>query len=438
MPSSKISKARWLAAHEQEKKGIESAEDMKIVHLGLGMIPVPPGDVAAGTEEYIYQLTHYLGKLGCQVHVIDIKGGAQQKQKRRESSAKFHEVWHPPLPHQYSHTFLHHFFSYLLLMSHILPFVLLSSLTLNRLLGREKIKVIHAHTREEALAATVVNKLRRNTAVVIYRPMAAYGLKKLAWHKRIINFAEIPALRWVDHILAATPAVKGWLVSEFNLDPAKITQIYAGADLDGIEQFLSQKAGACHQSNIVLCTGGISSRKNQFAAVKAIPKVVAAHPDVKFVFTGPISDARYFNSIQRFIAENNLSPYVEFRGMVTKQELYNLYSDAILFLFPTTAEVDPVSLKEALAFGLPVISSTIEPIADVMSQEPGSAILVDPYDVDGIAAAIIRVLQDSSLRQSMSQRAQKLARSLSYEHIASQTLALYKELVQIRAKPGIS
>jgi len=56
--------------------------------------------------------------------------------------------------------------------------------------------------------------------------------------------------------------------------------------------------------------------------------------------------------------------------------------------------------------------------------------LVDPYDVDGMAAAIIRLLQDSSLRQSMSQRAQKLARSLSYEHIAAQTLALYEKLVQ--------
>ena len=411
---------------------------MKVVHLGLGVIPVPPGDIAAGVEGYIYQLTHHLGRPGCQVHVIDIKGGAQQKQKRQESSAKFHEVWHPPLPHSYNFPFLQRFFGYLLLMSHIFPFALLSSLALNRLFGREKIEVIHAHSREAALGAMVVNKLRRNAAVVIYTPQAAYGTKKLAWHKKLINFAEIPALKWADHIVALTAAVKRWLVAEFNLDPAKITPIHVGTALDEVEQFLSYKAGACHQSNIVLCTGGISSRKNQFTAVKAIPQVVAVHPEVKFVFAGPIGQVKYFSSIQGFIAENNLSPYVEFKGMVTRQELYNLYSEAILFLFPTTAEVQPTVLMEALAFGLPVISSTIEPIADVMSQEPGSAILVDPYDVDGIAAAIIRVLQDSSLRQAMSQKAQELAQSFSYEHIAIQTLALYKELVHIRAKPSIS
>ena len=411
---------------------------MKVVHLGLGMIPVPPGDIAAGVEAYIYQLTHHLGRLGCQVHVIDIKGGAQQKLKRQESSARFHEVWRPPLPHSYNSHFLRRFFSNLLLISHILPFALLSSLALNRLLGREKIDIIHAHSREEALAAMVVNKLRRNNAVVIYTPQAAYGTKKLSWHKKLINFPEIPALRWADHIVALTATAKRWLVAEFNLDPAKITPIHVGTALDEIEQFLSHKAGACHQSNMVLCTGGISSRKNQFTAVKAIPQVVAACPEVRFVFAGPISQPKYFNSIQGFIAENNLSPYVEFRGEVTRQELYNLYSEAILFLFPTTAEVQPTVLMEALAFGLPVISSTIEPIADVVSQEPGSSILVDPYDVDGIAAAIIQVLKDRSLRQSMSQGAQALARSISYGHIAAQTLALYNELIQIQAKPGIS
>jgi len=414
----------------KDQRSAGSLPDMKVVHLNAGVIPVPPGDKAASAEEYVYLLTHHLGQLGCQVHVIDIKGGVQQKQKRQESSAKFHEVWHSPLPHRYDFSFLQHFFSYLFLMSHILPFALLSSFALNRLFGREKIDVIHAHNREVALAAMVVNKLRRNAAVVIYAPKSAFGLTKLTWHKRLINFAEILTLKWADHIISMGPGHERWLVSEFNLDPAKITQIYAGADLDEIERFLSHKAGACHQSNMMLCTGGVGTRKNQFSAVKAIPQVVAACPEVKFVFTGPIGQAKYFNSIQRFITENNLSPYVEFKGVVTKQELYNLYSDAMVFLFPTTAEVDPVSLKEALAFGLPVVASTIEPIADVVSLEEGSAILVDPYDVDGMAAAIIRVLQDSSLWQSMSQKAKKLAQSLSYEHIAAQTLALYKELVQ--------
>ncbi len=401
---------------------------MKVVHLSYGITPVPPGDEAASGEEYIYVLTNHLGQLDCQVHIIDIKGGEPQKKKRQESSAKFHEVWHPPLPARSSSPFLQHFFSYLLTISQALLFALLSSFPLNRLLSREKVEVIHAHGREAAIAAAIVNRLRGNPAVVVYAPKGPLGLKRLPWHKRLINFAETPALKWSDHIVAQIPAHKKWLVSQFNLDPAKISEIGAGADLDEIKPFLSRKAG--RRSNMVLCTGSISERKNQFSAVKAVPQVAAAYPEVKFVFTGPISQAKYFESIQTFIAENNLSQWVEFKGLVTKQELYNLYSDAMLFIFPTTADVQPVSLMEAMAFGLPVVSSTIEPIADIVSQKEGSAILIDPYDVDGMAAAIIQLLGDNSLRQSMSQRARELAQTFSYEHIAAQTLALYNKLVQ--------
>lgn len=407
---------------------------MKVVHLSLGVTPVPPGDEAAGIEGYIFQLTRYLSKLDCQVHIIDIKAGEQQRQKRRESPAVFHEVWHPALPPRSNSPFFQHLFSYLLVMTQSLLFALLSSFTLNRLIGKEKIDVIHTHNRDTALAAIVVNRMRGKPARVIYTPQCPLGLTKLSWRKKLINSAEIPALRWADHVVALTPPVKEWLVSEFNLDQAKITPIAVGTALDEVDGFLATKT-ACHQSNIILCTGVISDRKNQLSAVKAVPQVVAKHPEVKFIFAGPISQAQYFNSIQKFIAENNLSPWVELKGMVTKQELYDLYSDAILFFFPTTAEVQPTVLMEALAFGLPVISSTIEPIADVVSKGEGSAVLVDPYDVAGMAEAINRLLDSGSLRQSMSQRARKLAQSFSYEHIAAQTLDLYHELVKKKRNP---
>jgi len=253
-------------------------------------------------------------------------------------------------------------------------------------------------------------------------------MTKPTWFRRLIDFSEIIPLKWADHIVADTPAVKRRLVSDFNLEAAKITPI--GIGLDEVKQFLSKRAGACHQSNMVLCVGAVNPRKNQFSAVKAIPQVVAAHPEVKFVFAGVIFDRKYFNSIQRFTAENNLSPWVEFKGEITRQELYNLYAEAIVFLFPTTAESRGDVLLEAMAFGLPAVASTIEPIADAVSQKEGSAILVDPYDVDGIAAAIIHLLEDSSLRQSMSQKAKELVQGFSYEHVAAQTLDLYNQLVQ--------
>jgi len=403
---------------------------IKVVHLGLGAIPVPPGDVAAGIEGYIYQLTLYLGKEDCIVHVIDIKGGEQQKEKRLQSSAVFHEVWHPPLPARSSSHFMQHLKSYLLSVVQANIFALQALFILNTLIKKEHIAVIHTHNRQTALASITINKLRGNPAIVIYTPQSPFGLDKMKWDKKMINFLEIPALKWADHIIALTPAVKNWLAAEFHLKPTKITPISVGTATDEIEKFLAEKTAPPHQSKIILCSGVISARKNQLSAVKTAQEVIKKHPEVKFIFTGPVSDTRYFNSIQEFIARNNLGQWVEFRGMVPKKELYNLYGDAIMFFFPSTAEVQPTVLMEALTYGLPVISSTIQPIIDVVGKNGESAVLVDPFDIPGMADAIDRILDDNSLWNSMSEHAQKLGKSFSYELIARQTLSLYLELIE--------
>jgi glycosyltransferase involved in cell wall biosynthesis len=405
---------------------------MKVVHLGIGLIPVPPGDIAASREEHIYHLTNHLGRLGCQVHVIDIKGGAHQKEKRQKSSALFHEAWHLPLVRSYNYPHKGFFFYYFYSLRDALVqmyFAVSSGFVLYRLLGREKIEVIHTHNTLVTLAAIIVNKLRRKAAVTVYTLYSAYWAEKWSLRHRLIRFPLTFAVKWIDHIIALTPAIKEDLVSQRHLELFKITPISGGIPSDEIEQFLSLKAETYPQSKIVFCAGIISQRKNQLTAVKAISQVIKTHPEVKLVFAGPFGETEYLDLMRKYIAENNLSQYIEFKGEVSKQELYSLYRDATLFLFPTTSELQPAVLKEATAFGLPIISSTIESIAGMLDGK-GCAILVDPYDADGMATAILRGLEDASLRQSMSGKAQQLARGFSSEHVAGQTLALYEELVQ--------
>jgi glycosyltransferase involved in cell wall biosynthesis len=409
-----------------------NTENMKIVHIGIGLIPVPPGNIAASREEHLYHLTNYLGRFGCRVHFIDIKGGALQQKERQKSSAKFHEAWYLPLVHSYNYPRQGIISYYLYFLRDALAYIyftLSSGFVLYKLMGKEKIDVIHAHNTAIAFAAIIVNKLRRKTAVTVYTPYSPYWAEKWSLRHSLIRFPLTFAVKWVDHIVALTHSIKDGLVSQRKLEPGKIAVISAGIPLDEIEECLSHKEEVRPQSKIVFCAGIISQRKNQFTAVKAISQVIKTHPEVKFVLTGSLGEAKYLELMQKFVTENNLSQYIEFRGEVSKQEIYSLYRDATLFLFPTTSDTQPRVLKEAAAFRLPIISSTIESI-DGMLGGKGCAILVAPYDTDGMATAILRVLEDDSLRQSMSRKAQELAQGFSYEHVAAQTMALYEELVQ--------
>ena len=404
---------------------------MKIVKLGVGAgIPSHSGGKYGGTEKGVYWVSHWLGRLGCQVYVIDIKGKEEHRRERHKSAAKFYEIWPLPLSYVYRFPLLSRFFNYLLASTHLFLFTLPVSFVLNKLFSREKIEVIHAYSNLPALAARIVTKLRRNNTILVYLESVAWGTTKLTWWQRLPVFFEILALKWSDHIIVQAPSLKRWLVSEFHLPSTKISQIFSGVAVDEIEEFMSRRTEPAHQSNTILCVGTVSSRKNQFTAVKAAAKVIATHPETKFVFAGPTAEDKYLDFIKEFVTENELSPWVDFKGEVTKDELYGLYSGATLFLFPSETESQGLVLVEAMAFGCPVVASNIEPFMDVTNREKGSAILVDPHNVGEIAAAIIRVLEDSSLRQSMSQKAKMVANYYSWEQVATQTLTLYEKLVQ--------
>ncbi|GAG94441.1 unnamed protein product, partial [marine sediment metagenome] len=123
--------------------------------------------------------------------------------------------------------------------------------------------------------------------------------------------------------------------------------------------------------------------------------------------------------------------WVEFTGQVSTEQLYRLYHRTTIFVFPTLYESQGVVLVEAMAFGLPVLASKIGPILDVVSLEEGSALLIDPYNTEEIAQAIIKLFHDEALRSELSVKGRKLTSSrFPWSRIAQDMLAMYGELVQ--------
>jgi glycosyltransferase involved in cell wall biosynthesis len=348
--------------------------------------------------------------------VIDIRA----KPPRSEPLASFHEVWNPPIPRLWAVWGL----------GKPIIFALSSLPTLNRLLGKEEIDIIHVHSSLHVPIAWVISRLRGRVPVV-YAPHNSWLFEQATFFNKVMGIPEIIGYKMADHIIADVPAGKRRLVANLSIRPEKITCIYCGPELEEIQRFMLAK-GSFHESNTVLCVAGVFGRKNQLTIVKAVPKVAAAYPDVKFIFAGPVLEPHYFNSIQEFIAENKLSPWVEFRGEVSRDELYNLYYEAAMFVYASLADSQPQVVTEALAFGLPLIASNIEPISDLVSPNKGSSILLNPDDVDGFAQAIISLLRDKPLRQAMSAEARQLASGFSWKRTSEETLALYEKLKKNR------
>ena len=405
---------------------------MNIVHLGLGIIPVPPGDVPAGREEYIYQLTRHFSLLGHDAHVIDIHASEDITRKRQAANVQYHTFRRPLLPYPYrkGFPFLRRFSKFLLYPFDVFQtwlFAILGGIQLKKLLSERDIDIIHTHQGEIAIVATIVNKMAGNPAKVLYTPQIPTTLPK--WLRKVALWPERIAFKRIDHVVTLTNGFKKWLSGEYTVDPKNITVIHVGTAINDIQAFMQDHPKSRMEKSIpIVSTGGIIRRKNQLTSVKAFARIAADHPELSLKLVGPIDHRDYYDEIQECIIENGLENKVEIMGEVSKEELYNQYHSASIFLFPTTSEIQPTVMMEALAFGLPIVASNIEPNSDVVGSNEDIAILKDPFDIDGLADSLSRLATSLELRESMASKARDLADSMSYTAVSNQTIDLYKNL----------
>ncbi|MCC7355738.1 MAG: glycosyltransferase family 4 protein [Anaerolineae bacterium] len=175
----------------------------------------------------------------------------------------------------------------------------------------------------------------------------------------------------------------------------------------------------------ILYLGINKPHKNLVRLVEAWSKVsLKEKASIALVLAGR-EDTRYSDYRQR-VLELGLGAGVRFLGDVAEADLPALYSGALAFSFPSLAEGFGLPVLEAMACGTPVVCSNLSSLPEVVGD---AALLIDPYDVDALAAAICRVLADEGLRREMRAKGLIQAATFSWERTARETLAAYRRVV---------
>jgi glycosyltransferase involved in cell wall biosynthesis len=394
---------------------------MKALHVGMGILPIPSLDQAGGSEQTIYSLTNQLVRQGCRTWIVDVKAPPAA---RHGSLASFYEVGAPPLPGQGT----------LAIHLRSVTFACLAARAARHLVWREGIEVVQVHSPYAVFTCRVLARLKEKTPL-IFAPHYSVAYGGQSFKRSLASAIDRMAFRLADHIVTETRASKDEIVSKHSLDPAKISYIPAAIDTDHIDRFLAS-SGPANQTQIVLCVGRIHPRKNQLKLVQAIPQVVAKFPDARFVFAGPVEDPIYFAEMQDLVLKKGIQRSTEFVGTLPQVQLYELYRKATVFAFPTANEMFGRVLVEAFAFGLATVSTKIPQLLEIIGEDLGAAILVDPDDVEGFAQGILSLLGDRTLRESLSARGRKVAQRYTSEETARQALLLYERLVRSRREPN--
>ncbi|RIJ94372.1 MAG: hypothetical protein DCC45_12760 [Armatimonadetes bacterium] len=150
----------------------------------------------------------------------------------------------------------------------------------------------------------------------------------------------------------------------------------------------------------ILFLGQLGKRKGVPELLRALAGVRGDLPEMRAVFVGPGEFEGEWEEMLALRKELGLEEIAEFTGSLQGDDLYAKFRECDLFVLPSHSEGLPVVLFEAGAFGLPVIATPVGAIADLIVHEE-SGLLVEPGDVDGLAAAIRTAAADAGLRQRL-------------------------------------
>ena len=180
-----------------------------------------------------------------------------------------------------------------------------------------------------------------------------------------------------------------------------------------------------HNGNTILFVGSIGRRKGIFDILNAIPLVVRDWNSARFVFLGEEEIAGEKEHVLQICREINLNNYVRFLGWLTGDEKRYYYQHADIFILPSHAENLPFSLLEAMVMGLPVVTTPVGGIPEVV-EEGRNGYLIEPGNEQELAERILRLLKSSQLREELGRNARlKIQENYSPETIAQQWESLY-------------
>jgi glycosyltransferase involved in cell wall biosynthesis len=143
----------------------------------------------------------------------------------------------------------------------------------------------------------------------------------------------------------------------------------------------------------------------------------------------------YYRSLRKRIQELQLGEHVRFLGHIPEEERYFWYHGADLFVYPSLYEGFGLPVAEALACGIPVVTTSVSSLPEVVGDDAAwgarSALMVAPDDIETLAYTMQEGIENFTLRQQLQARGPARARRFAAEALIQQIMQVYEEALAL-------
>lgn len=256
--------------------------------------------------------------------------------------------------------------------------------------------------------------LRVNVFVTMHNALPIISRwKKFIWSKRLNfvlglkNFQLFVANQNAKDSIKSLVSQKNWekiVLTRASINPSEIERVFQS---DFNREELLEKHGIPKDKFLVLCVGQFIDRKGRWIYLEAAKKILEQNHPVHLLWLTPVLPSpEDYKRIANYDLGNSFQIVLSESLGKNRFDVLNFFRIADIFALPSFFEGLPIAILEAMALGIPTISTNITAIPEaIKSFETG--ILIEPGDSDALASAILELERNSSLRKKLSENGRR-------------------------------
>jgi glycosyltransferase involved in cell wall biosynthesis len=256
-----------------------------------------------------------------------------------------------------------------------------------------------------------------------------FALRNRLWHR----FYRLPLFRWsirtADGAHAYSRDVWNWLQLNYGLDAEVAAYIPNGVE----QRFFQPRRYETSEPLKLLYVGTWLDQRGIFYLREALERLKVQLPGLTMTFAGCGCPAE---TILSFFGAK-LSSTIRVEPVVPAERIHQLFAVHDVFLFPSLLEGLPSVLLEAMASGMPVVTTETCGMPDVVEDEH-NGLLVLPADAQSIEVSVLRLASSCELRQRLGKAAQESMRRYTWERSGRLLEDLFRRVMERQSRNGLS
>lgn len=289
----------------------------------------------------------------------------------------------------------------------------------NHIAQKKHLDIIHSNYLGSIISSKTINIVTVHD--ILFKSHHQFFPQKLRWG---IDFLTASSLKKANTIIAVSEFTKTQLLHYYPFLKDKVQVVYEAASKDfyplnsiGTNNILKSKLGL--QKPYILFVGRLAPMKNIESLVTYYLKNNHIQREYDLVLVGKFDKAFPNQQLKQKICS---SPKIKLLSGIDNQTLNVLYNYATLFYFVSNGEGFGLPILEAMSTGCPVLTSNTTACNEIAGN---AAFKVSPNSYNDISDALDMLLNNSSLREQLSQAGLKHAQNYSWDNCAQQTLNIY-------------